>query len=70
MLQRLERTRHSIADVMIESFGRDEGLKESLKLLECAIDAIERNPDHSEELGLLQIAKLGLREKILLLAYD
>jgi hypothetical protein len=70
MLQRIERTRHSIADVMIQNFNKDDDLKEALILLESAIEAIERNRDHSEELALLQITKLAIREKVLLLAYE
>jgi hypothetical protein len=70
MLQRLEGTRHSIADTMIENFTKDDGLKDALTLLQRAQDAIRRNRDHLEESALLEIANLALREKILLLAYE
>jgi hypothetical protein len=70
MLQRIEKTRHSIAEAMIQNFNKDDGLKESLNLLEGAIDSIQSNRNYSEELALLRIAKLAIREKILLLAYE
>lgn len=55
---------------MIKNFNKDDGLKESLNLLDCAIGSIQRNRNHSEELALLRIAKFAIREKILLLAYE
>lgn len=70
MLHRLESNRLSVADAMIQNFDKDDGLKQALKLLDGAIDSIERNHDHSEEVALLKIAKLGIREKILFLAYE
>jgi hypothetical protein len=70
MLHRLESNRLSMADDMIQSFDKDDGLKKALKFLDGAIDSIERNHDHSEEVALLKIAKFGIREKILLLAYQ
>jgi hypothetical protein len=69
MLQRIEDTRHSIAEAMIQNFSKDDGLKESLNFLDCAISSIEHNHEHLEELALLRIAKLAIREKVLLLAY-
>jgi hypothetical protein len=70
MLQRIERNQSSIADAMIRNFNKDDSLKESLKLLERSIELIKHNRDHSEELALLRLVKLAIREKILLLAYD
>jgi hypothetical protein len=55
---------------MIQNFSKDDGLKESLKFLDMAIDSIELNRDHSEEIALLRIAKFAIREKVLLLAYE
>jgi hypothetical protein len=70
MLQRIQKDRSSIAEAMILNFKKDEGLKQALQHLDNAIDLIERNRDHSEEVALLHIARLAVREKILLLAYD
>jgi hypothetical protein len=70
MLQRLEKSQQSIAEVMIRNFNKDDGLKESLKFLDSAIDSIEGNCDYSEELALLKITRFAVREKILLLAYE
>jgi hypothetical protein len=70
MLQRLEKNQNSVAEAMIQNFSKDESLKESLRLLEKSLEAIENNRDHSDEVALLRLVKLAIREKILLLAYD
>jgi hypothetical protein len=70
MLQRIENGRASIADAMIKNFRKDQGLKETLRHLDCAVDSIKQNKDHEAELALLRIARLAVREKILLLAYE
>jgi hypothetical protein len=69
MLQLIENSRGSIAEMMIDNFSKDDGLKRALNYIELAIDSVERNHDHSDEVSIMHIAKLAIREKLLLLAY-
>jgi hypothetical protein len=70
MLQRVDHSTVSVAEYMICSFNKDESLKESLRLLEASIGCVEENIGHADELLLLRMARLAIREKILLMAYE
>jgi hypothetical protein len=70
MLQRVDHGINSVADYMITSFTKDEAIKESLRLLEASIGCIEEDRNHTDEVSLLRMARLAMREKILLMAYE
>lgn len=70
MLQRVERRLDSVAESMIGSFTRDETLKDCLKCLDDSIACIEHSKYYADEINLLRMARLAIREKILIMAYE
>jgi hypothetical protein len=70
MLQRVKHGPNSVAEIMIGSFKKDDALKDSLGYLEDSIACIEHNKNYADEMSMLRLARLALREKILIMAYE